>query len=124
MKRLTEQRDYPLTMSMWAGESKDLRIYNRLAEIENILGDDYDLERLKELVEADREERCVILPCKIGTPIYNVRRLNVSDDDYRMSFHTELCVVSEKFKLNHLNCIGKTVFLTQEEAEAKLKEEK
>lgn len=52
MKRLTEQRDYPLTMSMWAGESKDLRIYNRLAEIENILGDDYDLERLKELVNA------------------------------------------------------------------------
>lgn len=27
----------------------------RLQEIENILGDDYDLERLKELVEADKE---------------------------------------------------------------------
>lgn len=33
-------------------------VYNavyRLQEIENILGDDYDLEHLKELVEADRE---------------------------------------------------------------------
>ena len=32
----------------------------RLAAIENILGEDYDLERLRELVMADREKRCVI----------------------------------------------------------------
>lgn len=34
----------------------------RLAAIEDILGDDYDLDRLRELVEADREGRCVVLP--------------------------------------------------------------
>ena len=72
MKRLTEQRDYSLTMSMWAGESKDLRIYNRLAEIENILGDDYDLERLKELVDADRENRVAICPIEIRTLLFLV----------------------------------------------------
>ena len=38
----------------------------RLAEIEDILGEDYDLDRLRELVEADREGRCVVLPCKEG----------------------------------------------------------
>ena len=38
----------------------------RLQEIENILGNDYDLERLKELVEADKEGKCVVLPCKVG----------------------------------------------------------
>lgn len=32
----------------------------RLAEIEDILGEDYDLDRLRELVEADQEKRCVI----------------------------------------------------------------
>ena len=32
----------------------------RLASIEDILGDDYDLDRLRELVEADQEKRCVI----------------------------------------------------------------
>lgn len=32
----------------------------RLASIEDILGDDYDLDRLRELVEADREGRCVV----------------------------------------------------------------
>ena len=35
---------------------------NRLGEIEDILGDDYDLDRLRELVQADRDGRCVVLP--------------------------------------------------------------
>lgn len=33
---------------------------NRLAAIEDILGDDYDLSRLRELVQADREGRCEV----------------------------------------------------------------
>lgn len=33
--RLTERRDTPLVMSMWAGDSESLKIYNRLAEIED-----------------------------------------------------------------------------------------
>lgn len=37
----------------------------RLSSIENILGDEYDLDRLRELAEADREGRCVVLPIKI-----------------------------------------------------------
>lgn len=32
----------------------------RLAAIEDILGDDYDLDRLRELVDADRDGRCKI----------------------------------------------------------------
>lgn len=35
---------------------------NRLGSIEDILGADYDLNRLRELVEADRAGRCVVLP--------------------------------------------------------------
>ena len=49
MKRLTEKREAPLVMSMWAKDSQSLRIYNRLAAIEDILCDDtdeYDLDRL------------------------------------------------------------------------------
>lgn len=34
---------------------------NRLAAIEDILGDEYDLDRLRELVQADKEGRCVAL---------------------------------------------------------------
>lgn len=38
------------------------KVYNRLKKIEDILGDEYDLARLHELAEADREGRCVVLP--------------------------------------------------------------
>ena len=46
--------------------------FDRLAAIEDILGDDYDLDRLKELVQADREGKCIVLPCKIGDPVWEV----------------------------------------------------
>ena len=39
-------------------------VINRLTAIEDILGDGYDLDRLRDLVEADREGRAAILPCK------------------------------------------------------------
>ena len=35
---------------------------NRLGSIEDLLGADYDLNRLRELVEADRAGRCMVLP--------------------------------------------------------------
>lgn len=35
---------------------------DHLVTIEDILGDEYDLNRLRELAEADREGRCVVLP--------------------------------------------------------------
>lgn len=38
------------------------KVYNRLKKIEDILGDEYNLDRLRELAEADREGRCVVLP--------------------------------------------------------------
>lgn len=34
-QRITERRETPLVMSMWAGDSESLKIYNRLAELEN-----------------------------------------------------------------------------------------
>lgn len=33
-----------------------------IADMEDILGDGYDLDRLRELVEADRDGRCVVIP--------------------------------------------------------------
>lgn len=45
---------------------------DRLATIEDILGDDYDLDRLRELVKADREERCVVVPVAIGATVYHI----------------------------------------------------
>ena len=72
MKRLTEYT-IPETGFSVVSEEKYKRImmeekpsvekvYNRLKKIEDILGDEYDLDRLRELAEADREGRCVVLP--------------------------------------------------------------
>lgn len=35
---------------------------DRIASVENIFGDNYDLTRLHHLVEADRDGRCVVVP--------------------------------------------------------------
>ena len=51
-----------------------MRIHNRLLAIENILGDNYDLDRLKELVAADAEGRCVVLMVKPGEKVKPVQR--------------------------------------------------
>lgn len=53
-----------------------IKLVYRLAEIENILGDDYDLSRLQELVEADREGRCVVLPCGVGDSVFHITTCN------------------------------------------------
>lgn len=67
MKRLTEVDRYWAEDEFWYdAKEPDIddinNIYNRLAAIEDILGDEYDLDRLRVLVEADREGRCVVLP--------------------------------------------------------------
>ena len=139
MKRLTVfdgefwlHKDFPPVREDTVDEFVDCvkDMASRLALIENILGDDYDLDRLKELVEADRDGRCVVFPCKIGDTVY----------DIQMGKITEKTIISIPFLLsksvNHLclhainirNAIttidtenlGKTVFLAREEAEAAL----
>ena len=37
------------------------KAFDRLAAIEDILGDEYELDRLRELAQADRDGRCVVL---------------------------------------------------------------
>ena len=56
MKRLTKV--YPSGSIGVTGSIQDSLI--RLCEIEDILGDEYNLDRLHEIVEADNDKRCVI----------------------------------------------------------------
>ena len=44
-------------------------IVDRLGAIEDILGDNYDLDRLRELAQADKEGRCVVMPCQPGDKV-------------------------------------------------------
>lgn len=62
MKRITRSRDWDEAKLCWG----------RLDTIENILGDEYNLEYLKRLVQAEREGKCVVLPFKVGDTLYYI----------------------------------------------------
>lgn len=51
------------------GKFEATAIVERLAVIEDILGDEYDLNRLRDLVQADRDGRCVVLQVKPGEKV-------------------------------------------------------
>lgn len=61
MKRLTEYTRFHGSMLPVLNDSNRYSAIERLAALEDILGDGYDLDRLRELVEADRDGRCVVL---------------------------------------------------------------
>ena len=63
MERLTKKD----CKTGWPVVRPDCTVYsmtNRLAAIEDILGDEYDIDRLRALAQADREGRCVMLPVR------------------------------------------------------------
>lgn len=60
MERLTERLENGAINVKYASQHETA--IHRLASIEDILGDNYDLDRLRELVEADNAGRCVVLP--------------------------------------------------------------
>nr|DAI37281.1 MAG TPA: hypothetical protein [Caudoviricetes sp.] len=99
---------------------------NRLGEIEDILGDDYDLSRLRDLVQADRDGRCVVLPVKIGDSIYFtflgkiIEKQVFSVVTFCNSQRIYCNGTSEFFRPDD---VEKTVFLTRESAEKALKGE-
>ena len=69
------------------------------------------LKKLAEYETAEEEGRLVVLPCKLGTPVYFLRH---GFDGWRID--------SRKFAYGMIGEVGKTVFLTREEAEKALKE--
>ena len=95
-----------------------------------------DLDRLEELAEADRAGRLMVSPCKVGDTVWVTRNpwtgklLKKPLDAYvngvkmyshgiyvNLLFDTRKINGTRDYEINH---IGKTVFLTHEEAEAAL----
>ena len=84
-----------------------------------------DIDRLDELAEADKACRLVVLPCKVGDglwtfcshpvkQIYSFTVTDISTLNGRTMLNTSRCGVIDA------RDVGKTVFLTREEAEAAL----
>lgn len=76
-----------------------------------------DLDCLRELAQANREGRCVVLPIKLGTPVWSTAFCQVDDDG------TEHPTYPWPFDLSMADEWGKEWFLTREEAYAVLRRE-
>lgn len=61
-KRLTTARQWCDAKNDLENEFGYSHIWCRLNAIENILGDNYDLRHLRDLVQADMEGRCAVVP--------------------------------------------------------------
>ena len=85
------------------------------------------LKRIRELAQADRDGRCVVLPCKIDDDVYinlfgrtlDATVISISElastPTYKAMYGIRLCYI---FKADD---VGRTVFLTREAAEEALK---
>ena len=119
------------------GDCSQRQVWERLKSIEDILGGDYNLDRLRELAEAERKGRCVVLPCMVGDNVYvlNHHLGRVFENEvagfsvgYQSDNRNSVSTVyvgkygSKTFRRWKFQQFGKTVFLTREEAEAALRE--
>ena len=98
------------------------------------------LDRLRELAEADKEERVYILPCRIGDPIYIIHRYkdgggfvskrkvvgaHLKDEFYRKSIPRKEYLVTrfEDYSMHiPMDWIGKRAFFDKKSAEKALEE--
>lgn len=78
-------------------------------------------ERLRELAEAEKDGRVVVLPCKVGDGLWTF--CNYPDEQVYGFTVTDISTLNGRTMLNTSRCgvidardVGKTVFLTREEA--------
>ena len=82
----------------------------------------------KKYIDLEEQGLLLKLPCKVGTPVYNTtwwddvtETITVKGTTYYRSIIKHK-VSKSNFSLRDLDKFGKEVFLTKEEAEAKLRE--
>ena len=84
--------------------------------------------RLREIAEADKDGRCVVLPCKVGDTVWRIVRdgePHITRDEVRdMYFADDMtpCVELVGGRVTFTEKFGKTVFLSRAEAERALQE--
>lgn len=92
-------------------------LYGRLKAYEDIAELCGGFDRLRELAEADKDGRVVVLPCKVGDTVWRIKRTFETYPDKSKPY-----IEPDAFLLQDVFNIGKTVFLTREEAEKALAE--
>ena len=117
MKRLTEYTRFHGSMLPVMNNSNRYSALERLAVIEDILGDDYDLDHLRALVQADRDGRCIYAPAQIGdivAPVVYGEWLCAETDDEQF-FLCSVCNDKEYWESNYCPNCGAKMYEEQEE---------
>lgn len=108
-------------------------LYGEWCAMMSVLNSIGSYDRLRELAEADKEGRVVVLPCKVGDTVYEVTSRGTISEYEVMAMRTEMFEQFIAWRLRKgfvdrfcdgipVGEIGKTVFLTREEAERALME--
>ena len=103
-------------------------LYGRLKAYEDIAELCGGFDRLRELAEADKDGRVVVLPCKVGDTVWRIIRdgePHITRDEVRdMYFADDMtpCVELVGGRVTFTEKFGKTVFLSREEAEKDFRE--
>lgn len=121
-ERLKEYEDAGLSPEMVA-HLKIVSMGRTIAQITEFEG--VPIDRLRELAEADKQGRVVVLPCKVGDGLWTFCSHPV-EQVYSFTV-TDISTLNGRTMLNTSRCgvidardVGKTVFLTREEAEKAL----
>ena len=126
MERLTERLENGVINVKYASQHETA--IHRLVTIEDILGDEYDLDELREMVQAKRKGRCIVLPCKKGDTVWRIvhdaaphitkdRCTDIKYENRDIWVH----LIGDRV-MGGWN-FGKLLFLTREDAEAALRRE-
>lgn len=99
-----------------------------LEESKTLTGQLALLNRIRDLARADKDGRLVVLPCKVGDTLFRVFDGNISEHEVQnmkyFARQRRLGIDMTPFFPDAGKFIGKTVFLTREEAEAALEAKK
>lgn len=145
MERLTERNKSGRAMAACCGKACEYNyccevggfsdckgiddIIDRLADIEDILGDEYDLDRLREVVEADKAGRCFVSEIELGGEVFFIPKFNGVPYCGVKKGHVQALSFTRagkrvKIREHHAHnqdfMLGKTVFTTRAAAEAAL----
>lgn len=115
-------------------------VADKLGEIEDILCPDnateITLDELREMCEAKREQRCVIMPCKVGDRIWTIENVfngretiqmigsRIIDEIKHNKLNKNTMISKQPYEIHYYPSeIGKSIFLTRAEAESALVKE-
>lgn len=119
-ERLREYEDAGLT------PAEVLSMYSEWNAMMSVLNSIGSYGRLRELAEADKDGRLVVLPCKQGDTVWRIVRdgePHITRDEVRDMYFADdmtLCVELVGGRVTFTEKFGKTVFLSREEAEKAL----